>query len=150
MEEDFLGFSVGANSYANRWIGAAGKMSLVILLGLFLSACAGSDMKTDRQVATDRVNAYLAANPATTREIADVMRRYKLRKGMTPNLVVAVWGPPKRKVSWRDGTESQWYFTCGNWPHSCPGMGRSKGRSEDDISPQAFFRDGRLYDWKTP
>ena len=83
-----MGYSVGANSYANRWIGAAGKMSLVILLGLFLSACAGSDLKTDRQVATHRVNAYLAANPATAKETADAMRRYELRKGMTMQQVV--------------------------------------------------------------
>ncbi len=74
-----MSYSVQANSYANRWIGAAGKMSLVILLGLFLSACAGGDPKTDRQVASDRVNAYLAANPATAKETADAMRRHELR-----------------------------------------------------------------------
>ena len=145
-----MGFSVGANSYANRWIGAAGKMSLVILLGLFLSACAGGDMRTDRQVASDRVNAYLAANPATAEETADAMRRYELRKDMTMQQVVAVWGAPRRKLKWRGGTEDHWYFECHTWPNTCLGSGRRKGRSDDDIYAQAYFTNGRLTGWKDP
>ena len=75
---------------ASHSIVTAGKMSVVVLLGLVLSACAGTDMRTDRQVASDRVNAYLAANPETSKDVADAMRRFDLRKGMTPAEVVAV------------------------------------------------------------
>ena len=145
-----MSYSVQANNYANRWIGAAGKMSFVILLGLFLSSCAGTDMRTDRQVAADRVNAYLAANSATAKKTADAMRRYELRKGMTKQQVVAVWGAPKRKLKWRGGTEDQWYFDCHQWPNHCVFRGGRKGKSSDPISPEALFSNGRLSRWKKP
>ena len=145
-----MSYSVQANSYANRWIGAAGKMSFAILLGLFLSACAGVDMRTDRQVASDRVNAYLAANPGTAEATAAAMRRHVLKNGMTRQQVVAVWGPSRRKLKWRGGTEDQWYFECNTWPNTCRSLGRRKGRSDDDIYPQAFFKNGRLTGWKKP
>ena len=135
-------FSIGPNSRTKRWAGVVGKMSFVMLFGFFVSACAGGDMESDHQVARDRVNAYLAANPATTKQIAETMRRYQLRKGMTPRQVVAVWGAPRKKKSWRGGEVLQWYFECDQWPNTCSSMGRRRGRSADEIYPQAFFTNG--------
>ncbi len=145
--------SKGANGPVKRLTRATAMMPLVMFLGFFVAACAGGDMRTDRQVASDRVNAYLAANPATAKQTADAMRRFKLLKGMTTQQVVAVWGAPKRKQAWRGGEKVQWFFECNHWPHSCTSMGRSgrgTGRSDDEIYPQAFFTNGRLYDWKKP
>ncbi len=142
--------SNGANRPVKRRTGAAAKMSLAMFLVFFVAACAGGDMRTDRQVASDRVNAYLAANPATAKETADAMSRYELRKGMTMQQVAAVWGAPRRKSKWRGGTEDQWYFECNTWPNTCLGSGRRKGRSDDDIYPQAYFTNGRLTGWKDP
>ena len=77
------------------------------------------------------------------------MRRYELREGMTTQQVVAVWGAPRRKVKWRGGEVSQWYFECRKWPNWCPSRGEDSP-SDDEIYPHAFFSNGRLYDWKTP
>ena len=140
--------SKGANGPVKRRTGATAMMPLVMFLGFFVAACAGGDMRTDRQVASDRVNAYLAANPATAKETADAMRRYDLRKGMTMQQVVAVWGAPRRKLKWRGGTEDQWYFECNQWPNHCVFRGGRRGRSTEPIYPEAIFTNGRLTRWK--
>ena len=144
--------SNGANEPVKRRTGAAAMMPVVMFLGFFVAACAGVDMRTDRQVASDRLNAYLAANPAIAKETAAAMSRYELRKGMTTQQVVAVWGAPIRKLKWRGGTEDQWYFECNQWPNSCRSTSRRRGRSrsEDDLYPEAIFTNRRLTRWKTP
>lgn len=138
---------------ASRSMGTAGKMSVVILLCLYLAACAGTDMRTDREVASDRVNTYLAANPGTSKEVAEAMRRFDLRKGMTPAEVMAVWGEPKAKKTFRGGQDLVWVFPCDRWPNACQSSLRLRGRGErtdDQLSPEAIFTDGRLSKWRQP
>lgn len=145
-------FSNREHRHTKRRMSATGKLGLALLLGLFVAACAGGNLETDRQLASERVNAYLNANPATSDETAETMRRFELRNGMTKEQVVAVWGQPRTKKKWRHGHDDQWYFECYNWPNTCSAEGgeRGTGLSDDDIYPQAFFRDGVLHRWKTP
>ena len=140
-------------SSIDRSNGTVGKVSVVILFGLYLAACAGTDMRTDRQVASDRVNAYLAANPETSKDVAEAMRRFELRKGMTPAEVVAVWGEPTTKKTWRDGQDLVLAFPCDRWPNACQSSLRLRGRGERtdaQLSPEAIFTSGRLTKWRQP
>lgn len=132
----------------NRRNLAIAKISLISALGFLLAACAGGDLSTDRQQAQDRVNAYLAANPETHGAIAATMRRFTVQKGMTPRQVQAVLGKPKKVKKWSGGAKEQWYFGC-DWPNHCRSMGNTRrGRSADDVYPQALFENGLLYEWK--
>lgn len=89
-----------------------------LLVCLVTTACAGLELKSDRQVARERVEAYLAAHPATEKETVTAMRRFELRSGMSKQEVAAVWGKPVRIQEWRDGTFDQWSFGCA-WPNRC-------------------------------
>jgi len=148
-----MSFSGESTCRASRPIITAGKMSVVVLLGLVLAACAGSDMRTDRQMASDRVNAYLGANPETSKEVAEAIRRFELRKGMTPAEVVAVWGEPTTKKTWRGGQDLVLVFPCDRWPNACQSSLRLRGRGERtdaQLSPEAIFTSGRLTKWRQP
>ena len=148
-----MSLSEKLTSRVSRSIGKTGKMSVVILFGLVLSACAGTDLRTDRQVASDRVNNYLAANPETSKEVAEAMRRFELRKGMTAAEVVAVWGEPKAKKTWRDGQDLVLVFPCDRWPNACQSSLRLGGRierTEQQLSPEAIFTNGQLTKWRQP
>ena len=131
-----------------RWVGPAVRRGAsAFLLGLVVAACAGGDIKTDRQVARERVNAYLTANPQLDKETANAVRHYELRKGMTMRQVEAVWGRPVLVKKFRSGAVEQWFFGC-DWPHACISMGRRRGRSEEEIyQSQALFENGQLVEW---
>ncbi len=115
---------------------------------LLVAACSGQALVSDRQVARDRVDAYLAANPATDRNTATAMRRFELRTGMTKQEVVAVWGRPVEMQKWRSGTVDQWFFACA-WPNRCEAPDRDAFLM-GPIRPEAFFRNDRLYQWSSP
>ena len=141
--------SNGTNIRAECRMGSAARVATAVLLGLLVSACAGSGIKTDRDVARDRVEAYLAANPATDKRAAASMRRFHLRRGMTEAQVIAVWGTPRNKYKW--GREDQLFFECAYWPNVCGSSGRTGGGDDEDSRyPQAFFSEGLLTDWTTP
>ena len=135
--------------WGRRWAGpAVGRTASAFLLGLVVAACAGGDFKTDRQVARERVDAYLAATPQLDQETANAIRHFELRKGMTMRQVEATWGRPKLVKKFRSGAVEQWFFGC-DWPHTCETMGRRRGRSEDDIyQSKALFDNGQLVEWK--
>jgi len=144
---------MGISGESARLVSQCERMAVVMLLGLYLAACAGTDLRTDRQVASDRVDAYLAANPETSKEVAEAMRRFDLRKGMTAAEVVAVWGEPKAKKTWRDGQDLVLVFPCDRWPNACQSSLRLGGRierTEQQLSPEAIFTNGQLTKWRQP
>lgn len=119
-----------------------------LLVCLVTTACAGLDLKSDRQVARDRVEAYLAAHPATEKDTVTAMRRFELRSGMSKQEVAAVWGKPVRIQEWRDGTFDQWSFGCA-WPNRCEWPER-RLITDEPIRPEAYFRNERLAQWSSP
>lgn len=124
------------------------RLTVMIFLGLMTAACAGAELKTDRQIARDRVEAYLAAHPDTGKETARTMRRFELLRGMSKQEVAAVWGKPVRIQEWRDGTFDQWSFGCA-WPNRCE-LPRRRTLTEEPIRPEAYFRNDRLAQWSSP
>lgn len=123
--------------------------SLIIgILGVSLTACAGLGLKTERQVSRERLATYLAANPDIDRATAAAMRDFKVRRGMTPQQVTAVWGKPHEIRKLRNGRVTHWLFPCG-WPAHCfPGDTRG-GKVEPQYT-EAYFEKGRLVRWWSP
>lgn len=120
----------------------------IAVLGFAVTACAGLDLQTDRQVSRGRLAAYLAANPDTDSAIAATMRRYRLRKGMTMPQVAAVWGAPVEVWKWRNDTVTQWLFACA-WPAHCFPPDTRGGPAEPQRA-EAYFEKGRLVRWWSP
>ena len=137
-----------ANQATRGWMTGLRAISFTVFLCLFAVACAGSGLVSDRQVARDRVNAYLAAHPETETETIIAMRRFELRAGMSKREVAATWGKPFEIQKWRSGTVDVWYFGCG-WPNRCEAPDRPTILGEV-IRPQAYFRKGRLTQWSSP
>lgn len=125
------------------------RISFALAICLFAAACAGLDLKTDRQIARDRLEAYLVAHPATDKDTATAMRRFELRTGMTKQEVIATWGRPVELQKWRSGTVDLWYFGCA-WPNRCEFTDRRRGILEDPIRPEAYFKKDRLTQWSSP
>lgn len=119
-----------------------------MILCLFVAACIGQPLVSDRQVARDRVEAYLAAHPETGKETARSMRRFELHTGMTRQEVAATWGRPVEIQKWRSGTVDLWFFGCA-WPNRCETPDRPTIFGEI-IRPEAYFRDDRLTQWSSP
>ncbi len=119
------------------------SMAIMTLLG----ACA--DVKTDRQEAFDRANAYVAQHSDTDPKISAAIRELHLVKGMTPAEVTAAWGTPIRIEKSSKGISEQWYFDC-NYPHTCISSGgRRRGRGElQRHKSRAFFVEGILTEWQ--
>ncbi|MCZ6773178.1 MAG: hypothetical protein O7G83_14535, partial [Proteobacteria bacterium] len=99
-----------------RWIGAV--LGVVLLL---VSACAG-EWNTDRQLALERANEFIGAQPDLGPNVAAAIRGLELVEDMTPERVIASWGKPAvvQKSLW--GTSELWYFPC-EYPHFCAGFG---------------------------
>ncbi len=121
---------------------------------LLAGACAG-EWKTDRQLALERANGFIAAQPDLGPNVAAAIRGLELVEDMTPEQVIASWGKPAvvQKSLW--GTSELWYFPC-EYPHFCAGFGggggerRGSGGSEEDrYQSRAFFVDGRLAEWQS-
>lgn len=117
-------------------------------LGFGITACAGLDLKTDRQVSRERLATYLAANPATDNATAKAMRKFTVRAGMTPQQVTAVWGKPHEVRLLRNGKVTYWLFPCG-WPAHCF-PGDTRGLSVEPQYTEAYFEKGRLVRWWSP
>ena len=122
---------------------------LLAIIGVFavVSISGAAHAQSDRQMARERVNAYLTANPQLDKETANALRHNYLLKGMTMRQVEAAWGRPKLVKKFRNGAVEQWFFGC-DWPHHCETLGSIRGRSEDDIYlSQALFENGKLVEW---
>jgi len=108
-------------------------------LVLIVSACSGG-LEGDKRAATERIKAYIAAQPTLDPDTASEMRAFRLRNGMTEAEVRATWGAPEDVLEVSDNSV-EWRFTC-TFPHLCrnrPG--------ERVIKPNAFFVDGKLDRW---
>ncbi len=127
-----------------RWTGAV--LGAVLLL---VGACAG-DMKSDRQLARERANGYVAAHPALDPNVAAAIRELDLVEDMTPDQVTASWGKPAIVQKSLKGTSELWYFPC-EYPHLCAGSsGRKRGVIEESrYLSRAFFVNGRLKEWQS-
>ena len=133
-----------------RWIGAV--LGVVLLLA---GGCAG-EWKTDRQLAYERANGYVAAHPDLGSEVAAAIRGLQLVEDMTPEQVTASWGKPALvQKSRQAGAWEMWYFRC-EYPHFCSSIGgggggrRGRGGSEEQrYQSQALFVDGRLSEWQS-
>ena len=128
---------------ARRFTYLALSMAIMTLLG----ACA--DVKTDRQEAFDRANAYVAQNSGMDPNIAAAIHELHLVKGMTRAEVTAAWGTPYEIEKSSKGISEQWYFDC-NFPHTCIGSGGGRrGRPElQRHKSRAFFVEGILTEWQ--
>lgn len=129
-----------------RWNGAA--LGVVLLLA---GACAG-ELKSDRQLARERANGYIAAHPQVDPKISEAIRELDLVEGMTPVQVFAAWGRPAIVQKSINGTSEMWLFPC-TYPHHCLSGGsrrrRGSARSEEDIyQSRAFFVNGVLTEWQ--
>ncbi len=130
---------------ARRWTGAV--LGVVLLLA---GACAG-EWKTDRQLARERSNGYIAAHPKLDPKVAAAIRELDLVEDMTPDQVTAARGKPVIVQKSLNGTSEMWYFSC-EYPNNCIGFGsrRKRGGRGEDIRHQsrAFFVNGRLAEWQ--
>lgn len=127
---------------------AVSRPLAVSLIVALLSACAGLELKTERQVARERVAAYLAAHPDTDRATADAIRQFRVREGMTLPQVQAVWGAPHEVRKWRNGKITHWQFPC-RWPAHCY-PGDTRGGIVEPQYTEAYFENGRLVRWWSP
>jgi hypothetical protein len=114
----------------------------VFVLSWLIAGCAG--VKTDRDAAMERAQAYLAAHPNLAPTAAEAIRSNSVRKGMTMEQVVAAWGPPADEVEFRDGEVQFVYFGC-DWPHVCDTRHTSP---EKLYQSRAQFENGVVVDWR--
>ncbi len=134
---------------ARRWTGVV--LGVVLLL---VGACAG-ELKTDRQLARERANGYIAAHPELDPKVAAAIRELDLVEDMTPDQVTAARGKPVIVQKSLNGTSEMWYFSC-EYPNHCISFGsRRRGRSgggrSEEVRHQsrAFFVNGRLAEWQS-
>ena len=126
--------------FALRLLAIIGVLAVVSISGAVHA-------QSGRQVARERVNAYLTANPQLDKETANAMQHHYLRKGMTMPQVEAAWGRPKLVKKFRSGAVVQWFFDC-DWPHHCANLSSGTGRSDEEMYvSQALFENGRLVEW---
>lgn len=126
-----------------RWIGAV--LGVVLLL---VGACTG-ELKSDRQLAQERANEYIAAQRGIDPEIEAAIRELDLVENMTPDQVTASWGKPAIVQKSLNETSEMWYFPC-NYPHICnlSGSRRRRGGEKERYQSRAFFVNGRLVEWQ--
>ncbi len=108
-------------------------------LALIISGCSGG-LEADKQVATKRIEAYIATQPKLDHDTASEMRAYRLRNGMTEAEVRVTWGAPEDVLELSDEVV-EWRFSC-DFPHLC--RSRPSART---IKPNAFFVKGKLDRW---
>jgi hypothetical protein len=123
-----------------------------LALAALIAGCAG--VKTDRTLASERAEAYLASNPKLDPKTAEAIRNNTIRVGMTMAQVVAAWGEPREVQKFRGGKVQHWFFGC-DWPHVCDTQGSRRrvgpgGIFEDPNQrylSNAIFEDGVVVKW---
>lgn len=118
------------------------------LAALLLTACAGTDFRTDYQKSQDRAAAFIAANPTLSAKKQEAIRRATLLAGMSRSEVVASWGQPVIVQTYRNGTQELWYFGC-HWPHICNDHDEDTDFPLPDeiFNSHALFENGKLVQW---
>lgn len=111
-----------------------------LLLGM--AACSG-DFRTDRTIAAERANAYVAAHPELPAELSDDIRHLRARVGMTMEQAIAAWGRPAAIKRYRNGAQQHWFFGC-DWPHHCSNSDEDRmfPTPEEIFSSQIIFENG--------
>ncbi len=104
----------------------------IFALAWLVAGCAG--LKTDRDIAGERAQAYLAAHPKLTSNTAQAIRSNLILDGMSMEQVIAAWGPPAVVQKFREGAVQYWFFGC-DWPHFCDNTDRGNNTNEPTKSP---------------
>ncbi len=111
-------------------------------LAWLVYGCAG--LKTDRDIARERAQTYLAAHPNLASNTAEAIRANLILDGMTMEQVIAAWGQPAEKEQYRDGAVQYWFFGC-DWPHFC---GSAERHYSQRYQSRALFENGVVVDWQ--
>lgn len=120
------------------------KMSAVLALLVAVTACTG-DLRTDRTIAAERANGYVAAHPELPAATAEDIRKLRVVKGMTMEQAIAAWGRPAAVKRYRDGAQQHWFFGC-DWPHHCSNSDERFPEPEEIFSSQVIFENGIAVD----
>jgi len=116
----------------------------VVAAALLIAGCGG--LMTDRDIARERAQAYLAAHPNLAPNTAEAIRANLILDGMMMEQVTAAWGPPAVVQGFSDGAVQYWFFGC-DWPHFCVDV----DRLNDDAyryQSRALFENGLVVDWQ--
>ena len=108
-----------------------------------LASCAG--LKTDRDIALERAQTYLAAHPNLDSNTAEAIRTNLVFDGMTMEQVTAAWGKPAEIQKFRDGAVQHWFFGC-DWPHICLSASRIYNQR---YRSQVLFENGVVVEWQS-
>jgi len=117
---------------------------LLVALLATVTACSGN-FQTDRGIAADRANAYVAAHPKLPAGTADNILHLRVAEGMTMEQVIAAWGRPAVVNRYRNGTQQHWFFGC-DWPHHCSDSDEYFPMPDEIFSSQVVFENGIAVD----
>ncbi len=115
----------------------------IFAVAWLISGCAG--LKTDRDIARERAQAYLSAHPKLASNTAEAIRANLILDGMTTEQVIAAWGQPAIVQKFRDGAVQYWFFGC-DWPHFCASAERHYSQR---YQSRALFENGVVVDWES-
>ena len=115
------------------------------VLTWLIAGCVG--LKTDRDIASERAQAYLAGHPKLASNTAEAIRANLILNGMTMELVIAAWGRPAVIQKFRDGAVQYWFFGC-DWPHVCHAPDLGPTGPNQIFQSRALFENGVVVDWQ--
>ena len=124
-----------------------GRSVAAVALLVALAACAG-DFRTDRTIAADRAQSYVAAHPDLPAATATDIRNLRARVGMTMEQAIAAWGSPAVTQRYREGAQQLWFFGC-DWPHHCSDSDEMFPMPNEIFSSQILFENGIAVDVKS-
>ena len=120
------------------------KVLCIFVVACLLAGCAG--LKTDRDVARERTQIYLAAHPDLAPNVAEAIKAYVLLEGMTMEQVIGAWGRPAVVQKFRDGAVQYWFFGCDR-PHFCAAHDGINWNTTHKYQSRALFENGVVADW---
>ncbi len=120
-------------------------LRLVAVIWL-ISGCAG--LKTDRDIARERAQAYLSAHPKLASNTAEAIRANLILDGMSMEQVIAAWGRPAVVQKFREGAVQYWFFGC-DWPHFCTNPEIGFPGPDEIFQSRALFENGVVVDWQS-
>ncbi len=117
----------------------------IFAVAWLISGCAG--LKTDRDIARERAQAYLSAHPKLASNTAEAIRANLILDGMTTEQVIAAWGQPAIVQKFRDGAVQYWFFGC-DWPHFCDVPDLQFPGPDEIFHSRALFENGVVVEWQ--
>ncbi len=115
-------------------------------LAWLVVGCAG--LKTDRDIARERAQTYLAAHPNLASNTAEAIGANLILDGMTMEQVIAAWGRPAVVQKFRDGAVQYLFFGC-DWPHFCDVPDLDFPGPDEIFQSRALFENGVVVDWQS-